>query len=352
MIASVSARSFNAPLTRPYTIRGHSRDSVQLVVFEMQNDEGVSGYGQAAPAPEVTGETCETSLRELNPLASSWLIGRDPSDPTLFDEILMRGTGPAARAAVDMALCDLVAREAGVPFVDQIGRVHQEMPTSITIGHKPLAETMAEAEEYAARGFFAWKIKTGSDVDEDFERLRALRGRYGARITLFADANQGYDERALLRFVAGMGDLHLAMLEQPMVPGSECFLRTLPLDVRRRLVADESVCNLADLDRMLGAGCPYGIVNIKLMKCGGPRAALQLARLCERSGLEVMWGCNDESVLGIAAALHVAFASKATRYLDLDGSFDLAADPFTGGFAIKAGSMRTLELPGFGVCSA
>jgi L-alanine-DL-glutamate epimerase-like enolase superfamily enzyme len=351
-IAQVAGRLIQVQLTRPYTISGHHWDSVQFVLFSVQGDDGLFGYGVASPAPEVTGETCAAALRELKPSASAWLIGRAPSDPELQSEIKRRCTGPAARAAIDMALCDVIARAAGVPFVEQLGRVHEVLPTSITIGQMSIAETMTAAEEYNSRGFSVWKVKTGCDVDEDLARLRALRGRYGARITLLADANQGYDERALLRFVAGMGELDLAMLEQPMPPGSEGFLCTLPSEVQRRLAADESVCEVADLERMLAAGCPYGIVNIKLMKCGGPRAALQLARVCEQNGLDVMWGCNDESVLGIAAALHVAFASKATRHLDLDGSFDLATDPFTGGFAIAAGNLRTLLLPGFGASPA
>ena len=62
-----------------------------------------------------------------------------------------------------------------------------------------------------------------------------------------------------------------------------------------------------------------------------------------------MWGCMDESIVSISAALHVAIASPATRYLDLDGSLDLAHDVVEGGFVLEDGYMRTTDEPGLGV---
>ena len=100
---------------------------------------------------------------------------------------------------------------------------------------------------------------------------------------------------------------------------------------------------------MIAAGPMYGIVNVKLMKCGGIAEALRMAQIAERAGLSLMWGCMDESVLGIAAALHAAYACPATRYLDLDGSLDLAEDPFIGGFLLDGDRMQILKRPGLGV---
>jgi L-alanine-DL-glutamate epimerase-like enolase superfamily enzyme len=92
-----------------------------------------------------------------------------------------------------------------------------------------------------------------------------------------------------------------------------------------------------------------GIFNIKLMKCGGIAAARRIATVAELSGIALMWGCMDESAISIAAALHAALASPATRYLDLDGSLDLARDVVDGGFVIENGVMRTAGGPGLGV---
>ena len=85
------------------------------------------------------------------------------------------------------------------------------------------------------------------------------------------------------------------------------------------------------------------------MKSGGSAAALRIAAIAETAGIRLMWGCMDESVVGIAAALHAAFASPATRWLDLDGSLDLARDFARGGFVLEGGVMRTTGAPGLGV---
>lgn len=345
-IAAVSARSCDVPLSRPYSIAGGHWDQVEMAFVVVRSDDGMEGHGMASPAVEVTGETRSAAFAELR--SASWLVGRDVEDPLLLTELEQRVRGPGARAAIDMALCDLQGKQRSLPLADLFGRAFTELPTSITIGCMPVEETLAEADEYVARGFTAIKVKIGESIDLDLERLARLRERFGARVQLRADANQGYDERAMTRLAARASALGLEMIEQPLPPALDPFLRTLPLDVQRILCADESVHDERALDDLVAHGCPFGIVNVKLQKCGGPRAALRIARTCERHGLSIMWGCNDESVLGIAAALHTAFACAATRFLDLDGSLDLAADSYEGGFAIRDGRMSTLPRPGLG----
>jgi L-alanine-DL-glutamate epimerase-like enolase superfamily enzyme len=333
-IVAAEAFAFDAPLTRPYAIASGSADAVEMAFVVVRDAEGREGFGMASPAEEVTGETRDAALLSLRRYCDNGFVPVG---------------GPGARAAIDMAAWDLAGKRAGKACIDLLGRVQPALPTSITIGVKDVAATLAEAAEYLARGFAVLKVKVGVDVDVDVERLAKLRERHGRSIVLRADGNQGYDERALLRFLAATRELDLEMIEQPMPPGSEAFLATLPAAVRTILCADESVHDAEQLAAMTAAGCPYGIVNIKLQKCGGPGPARALAIACERLGLGVMWGCNDESVLGIAAALHVALACRATRYLDLDGSLDLSADAFAGGFVLRAGMLDTLPLPGLGV---
>jgi L-alanine-DL-glutamate epimerase-like enolase superfamily enzyme len=345
-IDAVRSRALAVPLSRPYAIACGTCSSVDLCVVEI-GAGGRVGFGQASPAPEVTGETVAQCQAALQPGALGWLLGREVGEAWVAQD-LRRVPTPAARAAVDMALLDLLGQAAGQPAVEFLGRRHAALPTSITIGIKDRASTLAEAEEYCARGFSVLKVKTGLDAGDDLERLRALRRRFGNRVVLRADANQGYDAASLRRFVAGMEDLDLELLEQPLPRGQEDALRSLPDGVRRRLVADESVHGADDLRRLVAAGCPFGVVNVKLMKCGGPLAARELAAVAEAAGIHLMWGCMDESVVGIAAALHTAMSCAATRWLDLDGSFDLAADPFTGGFDLADGSLRPLAAPGLG----
>jgi L-alanine-DL-glutamate epimerase-like enolase superfamily enzyme len=256
---------------------------------------------------------------------------------------------PAARAAVDMALHDLVARIEDVPLVDLLGRCHETLPTSMTIGISSVEESIAEADEYLGQGFRCLKVKTGRSFNEDLERLTRLRERVGPDILIRIDANQGYtmDEAGRLGGLAD--DLDLELIEQPLPASSDPELRTLPSTVRRIIAADESLHGEDDARNLAEDPAACGIFNIKLMKCGGIRPALAIAGVAESAAIDLMWGCNDESVVSIAAALHAAYACPRTRYLDLDGSFDLARDPASGGFVVEDGRLRLLDRPGLGV---
>lgn len=347
-IAAVRSRLERIPLSRPYAIAGGSWDAVEMVLVELEGDDGTLAYGQSSPAEEVTGETATQAALALAPRALEWLVGRELGEfEARKRELQERIEGPATRAGLDMALHDLAAKAAGKPLVEWLGRAHGALRTSITIGLKDVPETLAEADEYVARGFALLKVKTGEDIELDLERLAKLRERFGARVELRIDANQGYDVAAFRKLAARADALGLAMIEQPMRPELDGELAVFP-SLRARLVADESVHSTRDLARLASCGSPYGGLNIKLMKSGGPGGALELARAAQAAGYRLLWGCMDESALGIAAALHCALALRATAWLDLDGSFDLARDPFRGGFALEQDTLSTLPGAGLG----
>ena len=122
----------------------------------------------------------------------------------------------------------------------------------------------------------------------------------------------------------------------------------MPTDIRSILAADESLKN-AVAALSIAQQKLYGIFNIKMMKCGGISGAFEIAAIAKPAGIDLFWGCNDESIVSITAALHVAFACPHTKYLDLDGSLDLAEDAVIGGFILKDGWMYTNDQPGLGL---
>ena len=350
-IVSAESRVEALGLTRPYTIAFRRIESVENAIVRLETDSGLVGLGAASPEPRVTGETMEDCRSALTRERIAWLVGRDASDPEpLLREVERRmPPAPAARAALDMALYDLAAWERGVPLVEMLGRAHDALPTSITIGIKPLEETLAEAAEYVSRGFRILKVKIGHDLEQDLERLARLRESVGLRIAIRADGNQGYTAEETLRFFRETVPLDLEFLEQPLPAGQVEAMRALPEEVRERIAADESLLTEDDAWRLASPPRACGIFNIKLMKCGGIAPARRIAAVAESTGIRLMWGCMDESRISIAAALHAALSSPATRYLDLDGSLDLARDVARGGFALQDGILRTTGAPGLGV---
>jgi L-alanine-DL-glutamate epimerase-like enolase superfamily enzyme len=351
-IAELETWSQAVPLTRPYSIASRTINDVKLFFVRLVSAGGKVGLGCASPAEEVTGESLTACSAALESDNLQWLHGRDLLEltPICRDLESQYRTTPAARVALEMALHDLAARHLDRPLVDLLGRCHQTLPTSITIGIKEsLEEALEEAGEYLGRGFRCLKVKIGNSFERETELLRRLRDHVGETIAIRVDANLGYSPAETEKFWTCTQSLKLELVEQPVPVDQFGSLSALPQQYRQLVAADESLVNERDALALTRQPAPCGIFNIKLMKCGALTTALEIARLGELGGMKLMWGCMDESVISISAALHLAYACPNTCYLDLDGSFDLALDPARGGFELVDGQMRLLGEPGLGV---
>jgi L-alanine-DL-glutamate epimerase-like enolase superfamily enzyme len=350
-ITKVEHWTENMDLVRPYRIAGRTINDVENHFVRLKAGSGLYGYGAASPGGSVTGEELSDCAAALDEYLEPCLLGGDLRGLPALLRRLQKAlpTTPAALAAADMALHDLAAKSLGMPLVELLGRCHQSLPTSITIGIKSLEEAKADCGEYLAQGFKILKVKIGDCLEEDIELLRGLRDFAGPDIGIRVDANQGYTAEEMLRFHSQTQALNLELIEQPLEKYQVDEMRGLPEDIRRKCAADESLRGPAQALECACPPHPFGIYNIKLMKCGGVDTARQIAGIAELAGIDLMWGCNDESCVSIAAALHVALASPTTRYLDLDGSLDLGRDLFQGGFVIENGELSTNGLPGLGV---
>ena len=338
-------------LNRPYTIAYERIDSVENLFVRLQTEDGSVGLGVASPAEEVTGEGVQKCRQALSDHLEALLPGTDIRylKSVLRDIENAMPSAPAARAAIDMALHDLWAKHLGLPLVDLLGRAHRSLPTSITIGIDSVEASLEEADEYRGHGFRILKVKIGKSLAEDVERLHRIRQRMGPEIAIRVDANQGYSVAQFESFLKQTASLKLEFIEQPLKAEDLDGMRRLTAAARKNAAADESL-----LDARSALVCqehprPFGIYNVKLMKCGGIAPGLLIAEIANLAGIDLMWGCMDESIVGIAAALHAALASPATRYLDLDGHLDLARDLVTGGVILKDGELSVTDKPGLGV---
>ncbi len=350
-IRSVQIEAVTQRLSRPYRIATRLVETVEHSLVEIESAGGLIGHGCAAPAAGVTGETPEDTATALS-RADGILRGRRAETP-LASIAAFAPTAPgapAAQAAIDVALFDLAAQHAGCPLVDWFGRAQDRIETSITIGISPVAETLADAAEYYSRGFRCFKVKVGLSAGEDHERIRRLRELYPpAEVRLRIDANQGYGLDELRRWLEELAGFAVEFVEQPLPPASFGDLVQLDAGQRELIAADESLISPADALDLLRPQRLCGIFNIKLMKCGGLEPARRIANTAEAAGVNLMWGCMDESVVSIAGALHAALSCPSTRYLDLDGHLDLAEDIYAGGVAIEGGMMATLEGAGLAI---
>lgn len=350
-IKSIHTWSADLGNTKPYTIAFKTIDEVLNAFVEIELENGTTGMGAGNPSEYVTGESfeqCKAALQEKN---IQFLVGRDIRElhQLTFEVWQKFPLNPAARAAIDIALYDVFTKFLGVPLVKYLGQKIHSLPTSNTIGIKNVEDTLKEAQEYGERGFTVLKVKLGKDLNEDIERIVKLREKFGKKFIIRIDANQGYDTAKTIEFYNKTKHLDVELIEQPLPAKAVEEMRKLPDTIRKIIAADESLLTPKSALELVRPPMAAGIFNIKLMKCGGISQGLKIADIGLHEGVDLFWGCNDESIVSITAALHLAFSCSNTKYIDLDGSLDLARDVVKGGFILKEGVMYCSDKPGLGV---
>lgn len=337
--------------TKPYTIAYKTTDEVHSGFVEITLENGTTGIGAGNPSDYVTGETLDSCMNALEEKNIQFLIGKDVREINqLTYEIWEKlPKNPAARAALDIAVYDAFTKQLGIPLVKYLGQKIKSMPTSNTIGIMNVEETLKEAEDYGKRGFSVLKVKLGIDLEEDIERMVKLREKFGNQFTIRIDANQGYTTEKTIEFYNKTKHLNIELIEQPLKAKAIDEMKRLPEEIRQVIAADESLISPKDAIELIKPPRASGIFNIKLMKCGGVSQALKIADIAALEGVDLFWGCNEESIVSITAGLHAAFACANTKYIDLDGSLDLGTDVVKGGFILKDGVMYCNDKPGLGV---
>jgi L-Ala-D/L-Glu epimerase len=298
--------------------------------------DGLEGLGEAAPA-RYYGESRELAQAALDAWAPH--LGEDPfaleALETRLDAVL-RGQS-AARAALDTALHDWIGRRLGLPVWRLLGLDAATTPRScVTLGMAPPAEMEEKLE--TVRDFPFLKVKLGAPGD--VENLRLVRRRYAGRLQV--DANAAWSPADAVRVLREIEPLGIELVEQPVPREDLAGLRWVRERSGIPVFADESAHGLRDLGNL--AGCVDG-VNLKLMKTGGLRGMLRSIHAARALGFQVMLGSMVESSLALSAAAQLA---PLADYLDLDGHWLLADDPFVGAPG-ERGVIALSERPGLGV---
>ena len=310
------------PLSTPFGIARGTSEVCETVIMSVTH-EGTTGYGAVTPSAYF-GETAETVAATLPDLLETVEGIGDPHAGQRIERRL-RGAAPdapAARSAVGIAVADLAARDLGVPLYRQWGLDPDAVPpTTYTVGLDP-PERMAEKAAAAVEaGFSILKLKLGGDDDQArFDAVRAAVPDAELRV----DANAAWDVQPAIERAGWLESGGVTMLEQPVAADDIDGLRRVTDATTMAVCADEACRTPTDVPRLADA---CDAVNVKLAKCGGPRAARRLVGAADAHGLETMLGCMVESDASLAAAVHLA---PLVDYADLDGALLLGSDPFEG----------------------
>ena len=334
-------------LTRPYTIAYKTTSSIKTLVVKIILSDSTVGVGASNVSRYVVGldtiDSYNNSKEYIDHLKgkdinSFWMIINDIENEFIGD--------PGSKAAFNLAVYDAYCKNHDISIGKFLGRKIKSLPTSITVGIKDVDETISEINEYLGMGFNYIKIKLGNDVNEDIRRINIINEKFSNKIKIRIDANQGWSLDDTIKFYDETKQIEL--IEQPLSVEDLGNYLNFPSKIKDIIALDESLVNFEDAIKLSSKN--YGkIFNIKLMKCGGITTGQQIANQANQNQIDLMWGCNDESIVSISAALNTALSFENTKYLDLDGSFDLERDIVTGGFNLKDGVLQPLDSPGLGV---
>lgn len=349
-IIALEADPLDITLREPFTIATGAVEAARNVLVRVRLADGTEGIGEAAPFPPSGGETQETVLAALSGMAPL-VVGQDAAQwrPLAARLVASFEHQEAARAGVEMAVLDALARSWDVPLYQFFGGVTDHIVSDISIPIVASEHVAALAQAHVASGAKTLKLKVGTSVAEDLPRVEAMVAA-APDCGVILDGNQGYTPSAALELLARLAERNIAvaLFEQPVHRHDLEGLRFVTERARVPVAADEAVHTAADalrVARMRAAN----VVNIKLMKSGVVEA-LAIAAVCKAAHLDLMVGAMMESRLGTAASAHLVAGLGGFTFIDLDTPMLLASDPFMGGYT-QDGMTYTLDacISGHGV---
>lgn len=338
------------PLTDPFVVATGSRVVAENVFVRITLSDGKQGYGEAAPFPEVGGESRASCLAALAQLGRT-LLGSSVDQFTAAAKHMqdVAPGQPAARCALETALIDAHCHARQLPMWKLWGGADvRKRETDITIPICDREKTLTLVRGWYAKGFRLFKMKVGSDVDEDIRRLEAVH-RALLGISFIGDGNQGFSRNECLAFAKGVTRFggNMLLLEQPLVREDLEGLAAIRRDTGIPVAADESVRSIADAQQVVECGAA-DYINIKIMKTGVVEAR-DIAAFTLASGLKLMVGGMVETRIAMGCSFSLVLGMSGFEILDLDTPLLLGFDPISGGYRYEGPRLIPWDEPGLGM---
>lgn len=328
---------YELKLRHVFTVATYSRTTTPDIQVEIEYD-GLIGYGEASMPPYL-GQTVESVTNFLQKVDLEQF-----SDPCQLEDILtyvdsLSPGDTAAKAAVDIALHDLVGKIIGAPWHRIWGLNKEKAPsTTFTIGIDT-AEVVKQKTQECANQFNILKVKLGRENDKEMiETIRSV-----TNLPIAVDVNQGWKDRQMaLDMILWLKEKGIVMVEQPMPKEQLDDIAWVTEQSPLPIFADESIQRLKDIRNVEGA---FTGINIKLMKCTGMREAWKMLNYARARNMKVMIGCMTETSCAVSAAAQL---SPAVDFADLDGNLLIANDRFKG-MTVEKGRITLNDEPGLGL---
>ncbi|WP_335938894.1 mandelate racemase/muconate lactonizing enzyme family protein [Streptomyces sp. PTD5-9] len=351
-IVQVEAIPFAIPYAKPLKFASGEVHTADHVLVRVHTDEGLTGTAEAPPRPYTYGETQESIVAVIEKIFTPQILGLTALERETVHERLDRTVGnPAAKAAIDMALWDILGRAAGLPVSGLLGGYTDRMRVSHMVGFAPAREMVAEAERIrSVHGITTFKVKVGRrPYRDDVAAVRALREALGPDVELYVDGNRGWTVSESARALHEMADLGLTFAEELCPADDVLGRRWLVARSPVPFIADESATRTGEVTRELLGGSATAI-SVKTARTGFT-ASQRILHECEGLGVEVVMGNQVDGQIGTvcSAAFGAAHRSSSRHAGELSNFLDMTDDLLTEPLTIENGALRVREGAGLGI---
>lgn len=352
IIQAIDVFRIKIPLKKPFKTALRTVDACEDIVIRLKTDCNTIGYGSAAPTVAITGESHDTIIHAIKHHIAPKLLGENLESRhhvvSILNSALEKNT--SAKAAVDMAIYDAWCKKHRISLANLLGGDKKLLTTDMTISLDSPENMVHDAVAAQEQGFQSLKIKVGSEINLDLQRIKAIIKATSGSLQYRIDANQAWSVDDAISIICQLADLEIDIpfIEQPVKALNFEGLKQVRMASPLRILADESCFSFRDALKLAQMGA-CDLFNVKLMKTGGIEEALRIIDLGAEFGIQSMISSMLESKLGIGCAAAVASARPQVAYLDLDAAHMQAVDPFVGGVKLDGPTIELSAEPGHGI---
>ena len=348
IITKIDIFNLRIPLSRPYRVSFKLFEHANNTIVRIHSNDGIYGIGEGCPGTRITGDT-QASNFEMAQLLAKALIGKNPLaiEERMRDIHRLLDFNSTVKSAFDIALYDLLAKNADLPLYALLGGEKRTLHTDYTVGLDEPEIMKKEALEFIEKGYPALKVKLGTNKKDNVERIRIIREAIGDDTPIRLDANQGWDVSTAIQTLKELEQYDIQYCEEPIPCWDNKGLKRVRDNCPIPIMADESIHDHFDAFRLADMeACDF--FNIKLAKSGGILTALKINAVGEGAGIKCMVGCMDETRLALTASAHLVSARPNIAFTDLDAHLFLSEDPVVGGMIENNGVITLPDTPGHG----
>ncbi len=350
-ITDICTKTVTIPLVTPFKTALRTVTQIENILVTVTTDSALLGYGGAAPTAVITGDTLASITGGIEHIRDN-IVGMQLEDAEQIFQRLNRCLigNTSAKAAVDMAIYDLISKSLAVPLYRFLGGMVRTIETDKTVSLDTPEKMVAESLEILEKGFKILKVKVGGDPELDIKRLQSIQDVIGSDVMIRIDANQGWNAKEAVQVGRELEarKINIELMEQPVQARDFAGMRYVRDNLLLPVVADESVFSPQDALELVTMNAVDGL-NIKLMKCGGIYNALKIAAIAETAGIPCMIGSMMESHVSVGAAAHFGVSRSIVKRFDLDAPLFCESNPAVGGISYHGAEVQFSDAPGLGI---